>query len=95
MESVRTMLPASPEPHSDEHTIHDHEGFEGASLSEYASFETACDLADFVEEHGELGAKLFSHFGDDLAEARAADMELNAEVFTIEVGFDPAHVFGI
>ena len=63
---------ASPEPEAEEWAIHDYEGFEGASLSEYASFETVCELADFIEEHGELGAKLLSHFGDDLAEARAA-----------------------
>lgn len=31
-----------------------------------------CELADFIEEHGELGAKLHRHFGDDLGEARAA-----------------------
>ena len=69
---VRAMLAASPEPHCDEWAIHDYEGFEGASLSEYASFETVCELADFIAEHGELGGKVLRHFGDDLAEARAA-----------------------
>ena len=72
MDEVRVMLADSPEPDAEEWAIHDYEGFEGASLSEYASFETVCELADFIEEHGELGAKLMSHFGDDLAEARAA-----------------------
>lgn len=71
-EQVRAMLAASPIPEAEEHAIHDYEGFEGASLSEYASFETVCELADFIEEHGELGGKVLSHFGDDLAEARAA-----------------------
>jgi len=71
-EQVRAMLADSPEPDAEEWAIHDYEGFEGANLSEYASFETVCELADFIEEHGELGAKLMSHFGDDLAEARAA-----------------------
>ena len=71
-EQVRAMLADSPEPDSEEHAIHDYEGFEGANLSEYASFETVCELADFIEEHGELGGKVLSHFGDDLAEARAA-----------------------
>lgn len=69
---VRALLAESPEPGAEEWAIHDYEGFEGASLSEYASFETVCELADFIAEHGELGAKLHSHFGDDLAEARAA-----------------------
>ena len=49
-----------------------YEGFEGAHLSEYASFESVCELADFIEDRGELGAKLLNHFGDDLADARAA-----------------------
>ncbi|MEM0984834.1 MAG: antirestriction protein ArdA [Pseudomonadota bacterium] len=71
-EHVRAMLADSPEPDSEEHAIHDYEGFEGANLSEYASFETVCELADFIEERGALGVKLFRHFADDLAEARAA-----------------------
>ena len=69
---VRAMLAASPIPNAEEWAIHDYEGFEGVNLSEYASFETVSELADFIEEHGELGAKLLSYFGKDIAEARAA-----------------------
>jgi antirestriction protein len=72
MEHVRAMLAASPEPDAEEWAIHDHEGFAGASLSEYASFETVCALAAFIDEHGALGAKLYREFGDDLEQARAA-----------------------
>ena len=72
MRGVRAMLAASPEPDAEEWAIHDYEGFEGASLSEYASFETVCDLAKFISEHGPLGAKLYREFGDDLAQAEAA-----------------------
>jgi antirestriction protein len=79
MDAVRTMLAASPIPNAEEWAIHDYEGFEGANLSEYASFETVCDLADFIEEHGELGGKLLSHFGDNLGEARAAFDEYAGE----------------
>ena len=71
-DEVRAMLAASPEPNAEDWAIHDYEGFEGANLSEYTSFETVCELADFIEENGELGGKVLSHFGDDLAEARAA-----------------------
>lgn len=71
-EQVRAMLTASPEPEAEEWAIHDYEGFEGANLSEYASFETVCELADFIGEHGELGGKLYRYFGDDLEQARAA-----------------------
>lgn len=69
---VRDMLAASPEPSAEEWAIHDHEGFQGCDLSEYASFESVCDLADFIEEHGELGAKIYEYFGGDLSDARAA-----------------------
>lgn len=71
-DAVRTMLAASPEPNAEEWVIHDYEGFEGANLSEYASFETVCGIADFVREHGELGATLLHYFGGELEEARAA-----------------------
>ena len=70
-EAVRTMLAASPMPDAEEWAVHDYEGFEGARLSEYASFDTVCELAAFIGEHGELGAKLYEHFGDDLDQARA------------------------
>jgi antirestriction protein len=72
MGQVRAMLAASPLPGAEEWAIHDYEGFEGASLSEHASFETVCDLAKFIAEHGRLGAKVHRHYGDDLEQARAA-----------------------
>ncbi|HRX40819.1 MAG TPA: antirestriction protein ArdA [Parvularculaceae bacterium] len=72
MAQVRAMLAESPEPGAEEWAIHDYEGFEDCALSEYASFESVCALADFIEEHGALGAKLYRHLGDDLGEARAA-----------------------
>lgn len=69
---VRAMLAASPEPDADEHAIHDYEGFEGCTISEWASFDTVCELADFIEQHGRLGVRLYGHFGNSLDEARAA-----------------------
>ena len=72
MAEVRAMLAASPIPDAEEWAIHDHDGFEGAQLSEYASFETVSDLADFIKDHGRLGALVHRHVGDDLAQARAA-----------------------
>lgn len=73
------MLAASPIPHAEEWAIHDYEGFQGAHLAEYASFEKVCELADFIEDDGELGAKLLSHFADDLSDARAAFDEYAGE----------------
>ena len=69
---LRDMLAASPVRGAEEWAIHDYEGFEDANLSEYASLETVCALSDFIEEHGELGAKLYTCFGNDLEAARAA-----------------------
>jgi len=66
------MLGEGPAPGADEWAIHDYEGFEGMCLSEHATFDAVCELADFVAEHGSLAAKLHSHFGDSLTEARAA-----------------------
>ncbi|WP_439620225.1 antirestriction protein ArdA [Hyphomonas sp.] len=72
MAEVRAMLADSPLPDAEEWAIHDYEGLEGAHLSEYASFESVCNLADFIAEHGRLGALVHRHFGDDLEQAEAA-----------------------
>jgi len=69
---TRAMLKASPQPDAEEWVIHDYEGFEGASLSEYASFETVADMAEFIEEHGQLGGSLITHYGGELADAQTA-----------------------
>lgn len=69
---VRAMLAESPEPGAEEHAVLDHAGFEGAPLSEWASLEAICALADLIEKHGRLGARLYRHFGEDLDAAAAA-----------------------
>ncbi len=84
MDKVRAMLAASPLPDADEWAIHDYEGFEGASLSEYASFETVCALAEFISEHGRLGAKVHRHYGDDLEQARAASRTMRANTARLQ-----------
>lgn len=70
-EAVTAMLAASPIPDAEEWAIHDYEGFEGAELSEWASFDHVCELAEFIGEHDALGAILLTHFGGDLEQARA------------------------
>lgn len=71
-QDVRAMLAQSPEPNAEEWAIHDYDGFYGCHISEHAGFETICDVADFLAEHGELGAKLLGQFCNDLEQARAA-----------------------
>ena len=70
-EAVQAMLAESPEPDAEEWAIHDYDGFEGASVSEYAGFDDVCAFAAFIEEHGSLGAKFY--------EARAAFEEYAGE----------------
>ncbi len=71
-DALRAMLAKSPVPGAEEWAIHSHEGFEGAGVSESASFASVCELAEFIKERGELGAKVYEHFGNDLDDARAA-----------------------
>ncbi|MFV0385396.1 antirestriction protein ArdA [Paracoccus sp. (in: a-proteobacteria)] len=68
---IRAMLAASPIEDAEEWAIHDHEGFEGADVSEYMGIDEVAELAAFIGEHGEIGGKLVGHFGD-LGEARKA-----------------------
>jgi len=69
---ISELLKNSPEPFAEEYAIHDYEGFSGISLSEYEGVDSAHKKALFVEEHGELGAQVASHFGDDLEDAERA-----------------------
>lgn len=70
-DSIKAMLATSPIPGAEEHAIHDYEGFEGASVSEYAGIAEVAELAAFIEEHGAIAGKLVEYFGD-LEEAKAA-----------------------
>ena len=64
MGEVQTMLKASPEPDAEEWAIHDYEGFYSINISEWEGFEQVHAYADFIEEHGQLGADVYSYYGD-------------------------------
>ncbi|SFG21958.1 Antirestriction protein [Novosphingobium sp. CF614] len=70
-DGIRAMLATSPIADAEDWAIHDHEGFEGVHISEYAGIESVAEIAAFIAGHGKLGAELFGHFGD-IAEAREA-----------------------
>jgi len=101
-ESIRNMLAASPIAHAEEWAIHDHEGFCGIAVAEYASMETVARLAEFAAEHEELGAAVLAYFGGDLDEAEEAlkdryfgvwkSLADYLEETTDEVGSLPAHL---
>jgi len=74
-EQVNQMLAESPEGFAEEYAIHDYEGFEGYSLSEYEGLKTAHEIACFIEECPDFGGELLNNFGGNLEEARTAAEE--------------------
>jgi antirestriction protein len=69
-DQINEMLENSPEELAEEWAIHDYEGFGSYSVSEYEGIQSLHEIACFIEEHGEIGSELLSHFGDDLDDAR-------------------------
>ena len=63
--AIAKMLKNSPEPGAEEYAIHDFEGFGDVKLSEYEDIDDVCELADAIEEHGELFAALYASLGGD------------------------------
>ena len=68
---VQAMLEASPIEGAEEFAVHDYEGFGSYSVSEYEGLESVSEIAEFIEDHGELGAEVLAHFSD-IDEARTA-----------------------
>ncbi|WP_043061659.1 antirestriction protein ArdA [Brucella anthropi] len=69
---IAAMLARSPIVRAEEYAIHDYEGFEGVTISEYADIDTVARLGAFVAEHGALGAGLLEHFSGDIGQAETA-----------------------
>lgn len=69
---VAAMLKASPIRDAEEYAIHDYEGFEGVTISEYQGIETVGQIAAFIAEHGTLGAGLLVEFVGDIDQAETA-----------------------
>ncbi len=72
-EQIQAMLKKSPIEGAEECAIHDHDGFEGAPVSEWESLDNIHTMACFIEEHGALGAELINHFGDIAEAIQAVD----------------------
>lgn len=72
-QAVRDMLKASPlDEVAEEWAIHDYMNFGPVQISEYQSFESAHELAVFIEEHGEFGAAVLENFHGDVEQATKA-----------------------
>jgi len=71
-EAVQAMLFRSPiEEDAEEWAIHDYEGFAGAEVGEYFSFANVVELAEYIEERGELGAEVLNYYGGNIEDAKA------------------------
>ncbi len=63
-DAIKDIFASSPIPDAEKHAIHDYEGFYRVRIEEYSDIKTVAALASFIDEHGELGAELISHYGD-------------------------------
>ena len=70
-DEIAVMLSRSPVEDAEEYAIHDHEGFEGVSISEYAGIDSVARMAAFIAEHGALGAGLLEQFSGDMDQAKS------------------------
>ena len=83
-ETVQAMLFASPIDEAEEWAIQDYEGFEGAEVGEYYSFENVVELADYIRERGELGAQVLNYYGGNIENAKARFKEYTGEYDSLE-----------
>ncbi|MBB4101757.1 antirestriction protein ArdA [Allorhizobium borbori] len=70
-DEIAAMLARSPVEDAEEYAIHDYEGFEGLSISEYTGIDTVARMAALIAEHGALGAGLLEHFSGDMDQAES------------------------
>ena len=71
-DAINAILKASPVPGAEEYAIHDHEGFGGVEIAEYAGVDKVVRIASFLRERGTLGALVLEHFCGDLEAATSA-----------------------
>jgi len=63
-DEIEQVIITSPTISAEEHAIHDYEGFEDIGISEYLDIDTVCEIAEFIQEHGELGSALYCELND-------------------------------
>ncbi|MCF8708178.1 antirestriction protein ArdA [Rhizorhapis sp. SPR117] len=68
-DEIAAMLARSPIENAEEYAVHDYEGFEGVTISEYAGIDNVARMGAFIAEHGALGAGLLEQFGGDMDQA--------------------------
>lgn len=80
-DQIAAMLKASPVAGAEEHAIHDHEGFGGVGIAEYASIDAVVAIATFLRARGRLGVLVVETLNGDLEAARRALEEQYHGVF--------------
>ncbi|MBK6895489.1 MAG: antirestriction protein ArdA [Alphaproteobacteria bacterium] len=85
-DAIKAMLAKSPIMFAEEWAIHDHEGFEGIGISEYADMASVCAIAAFIDEYGSVAAKLMEHCGD-LEDAKETMRDRYAGVYSSVADF--------
>ena len=71
-DEIAAMLARSPIEHAEEYAIHDYEGFEGVTISEYAGIDTVARMGAFIAEHGALGSRLIEPQSQNMTVAARA-----------------------
>lgn len=82
-EEIKNVLETSPEHNQpypcEEWAIHDYDGLP-SSLGENPNIEELCEMADFIQEHGELGSEVLSYFCGDIKDAiKAMEQDYHGE----------------
>lgn len=85
-DEVNAMLKSSPIEAAEEWAIHDYEGFEGVTISEWEGFARVSEIAAFIAEHGVLGGKLIEYLGS-LEDAERAMIDQYAGEFRSTADF--------
>jgi antirestriction protein len=63
-EEIQAMLAKSKHSPAEEYAIHDYEGFEGIKLGEYEDIARLVEIANAIDEHGEVFTVAYANFGD-------------------------------
>lgn len=81
-DQIQAMLSESPFANAESYAIHDFEGFEGYDLGEHEGVENVYNIACFIEEQGEIAARLLANFHSNIEEAKNAFDEHYCGCFT-------------
>ena len=86
--AIAAMLKSSPVAGAEEFAIHDHEGFGGVEIAEYAGVARVVEIVGFLRERGVLGALVLEHVGGDLDVANTAlDEHYHGQFESLADGF--------